>query len=498
MFSLFAFILSAFVVSGGGAPDALQVAVDWFAGFTGHTDGLLMAAAPILAAVPGVVQKTEPEPTPAASGDGVAFEPDAIRAIVREVMGEAIGELRQAPAQGGTNPIVEVAGSDVQNRTRVIGDVVPNWQRRAVALLNLMAARKVGDERVIAQASRRLTELNEAVTPQLIEAERKMTRDILGRRFTGMDLERAMSTLTDGAGGFAVPTPMAAEIYNVTEEHGLGRQYSRSVPVMNKSLDLTSIGTKPTVYWAAELADFTESNPVLVQEALTPSKLTALMSWSRELDEDEAVALLPVRITLIGEGFAEQEDLAFFQGDGSTYGSTLGLLKTTGQVTVTQTATQTTQASVSLAYMKQLRDALTLRRRRGASYFMHPDIKSLLETEAFGTAATNLPGITRAANGEMDRIWGYPVVMSEDMPATAAAAEEYVVFGNPRDYVMRGEKGGITIQTSTEGVINDGSNLVTFNAIQNDGVILAARERIAFAIPDAFQASFAVLKTAAS
>jgi HK97 family phage major capsid protein len=428
------------------------------------------------------------------AGDGVEYDQKAIEVTVREAVRAALGEIRKAEAPKADSAIEKVAGA-----TRVIGDVTPDWQRRAVALFNFLTAQAEGNYDKAERFRSRMTELQRAVTPQLLASERATAEDILGRAgIKGLAAQRTMSTLSDAAGNYAVPVPMAAEIYVVVEQHGIARQNSRPVTVVNKSLDLQSIATKIVAYWKAELALFTPADLALGTADLEPSKLTALTSWSNELTEDEQVPLLPYRIQSIGEAFAEQEDLAFFQGDGSTYGTTVGLLQLANAVGVTQAGGETTQASVSLTYMQQLRDQVTLARRNGARFFMHPDILSLIEVEAFGTAATNHPGITVDANGEVSRIWTYPYTLSEDMPATATAAEPYVVFGNPSRYCLRGEKGGLQIAASREGIISDASNDVIMNALQQDATILVARERIAFAVPGAFEASFSILTTAAA
>jgi HK97 family phage major capsid protein len=496
LFALFAMLVAAFVVTGIGAPDALTLCVDWFQGFTGHTDGLLMAAAPIVAAVgsTGGDGDTETATPVVPAGDGVEYDQKAIEVTVREAVRAALGEIRKTEAPKEDSAIAKIAGA-----TRVIADRTPNWQRRAVALMNVLSATAQRDPDKIERFTARLRELQRAVTPQLQAAERAVAEDILkDAGFKGLAIQRTMSTLSDGAGAYDVPIPMAAEIYVVVEQHSIARANSRPIQVVNKSLDLTSIATKMVAYWKAELALYTAADLVLGTASLEPSKLTGLTSWSNELTEDEQVALLPYRIQSIGEAFALQEDLAFFLGDGSTYGSTVGLLNLANAVGVTQAGGETTHASASLAYLRQMRDQVTIARRTGSAYYMHPDILSIIEVEGSGTASTNLAGFTVDSNGEIARIWGYPYVLSEDMPATAAAGEPYVIFGNPSQYVLRGEKGGVQMATSREGVISDAGGAILLNALQQDATILVARERIAFAVPGAFEASFSLLTTAAA
>lgn len=433
----------------------------------------------------------------------VEFDEATLDRIVDKLVDREIE--RQAPVQ---TPNQDKARELAPKSEITVGEERTRpWDKRAVTIFNAVAAQAEGAIHDFRTLTKEVVRMEQEMGSVQREAERKIAEEILRNArtpsapngYTGLHLQRAMDTLTGAAGGFAVPTPLAAELFVIIEQGAVARAHSRPLPMTSKSIQLSSVATKPTVYWTAEEADFTESDMVLSQATFSPYKLTALTSWTRELDEDQAIALLPVRVALIGEGFAEKEDLAFFQGDGtSTYGNVTGLLNLASANTVTMASTKDAHTDATFADLRALRDSVSLRKRRDAVYFMHPDILSFFEGLANGTASTDHPAIVRDGNGDITRIWGHRVVQVEDMPATAGADAPFVAFGAPSRYALRGQRAGFEISTSDQGVINNGSGAVTFNAIQNDGVILSARQRIGYVVPVGFQSAFGILSTAAS
>lgn len=516
-------VLACILVAAGLAPDVvgaspLSLSIDWFDGFTGHIDGLAAVGAAIAS---GPLASTKQKPKgenvdrsdeddedagdPVDESDSGVTRTELNQMIADATRGVVAEELRSVLETNRTETrtaLAEVLRPTPRDLARVVGPRTPHYRQRFLALMGLQAARGAEDQNASAVLERKLKDLNGEITDEMRYDEYMIARNHIETTlgWKGERLERTMSTLTDGAGAYAVPLPIAAEIFVVIEEVGVARRNSRAVQVVHKSLALNSVGTKITAYWTAENATYTASDPALERALLTPYKLTALTSWSHELDEDEAQALLPLRIELIGEAMAEKEDIAFFNGDGTTtYGSITGLLNLSSAVAVVQGAGDTAHTDITMAKLRAMKYAVSLKRRRGAKYYMNPAILDIIEGLEYDQAASNLPGITRNSAGEITRIWGHEYELSEDMPATAGADTPYVVFGNAMRYTLRGEKAGMSIETTRVGVIhNSGNGQVTYNALTQDGTILAARQRVTYGVPDAFEESFAVLKTAAA
>ena len=68
----------------------------------------------------------------------------------------------------------------------------------------------------------------------------------------GYDYRNAQEVGTDTAGGFSVPTPLAAEIIRLIEEYGVFRQFSRNMPMSAMTLDVPKRTTGLTIYYPGE------------------------------------------------------------------------------------------------------------------------------------------------------------------------------------------------------------------------------------------------------
>lgn len=327
---------------------------------------------------------------------------------------------------------------------------------------------------------------------QFIECTPSYRKQI--QRNAKMSYIRTLGIGTTGEGQTLLPKPFLAEIAVIIEERGVARNLFRGIPMTSDSLDLDKIATKPSAGWVDEKGLISESDPAFGEGSLDAKKLGAVTSWSMELQEDSAYAFIPVIAELFAEAILEKEDDAGFVGDGTaTHGGFTGILNLSGASTLTLTSGNTTDADMTLDNLRKLRDQLSLAKRRGAVFVMHPDQESNLE----GKKTSDGEYIYRrpADQSAPGSLWGHPVILSESMPASAAAGEKLVAFGNPV-YMLMGMRRGLQATQSTDGVLSDASNNVTFNAFQQDGVLWKTTERIAFQAQ--LEDAFANLQTAAS
>lgn len=375
-------------------------------------------------------------------------------------------------------------------KIEVVGERKPNYIPRAVAYMSYMHAVQNRETSAAEKARARLLTLNGEVTDSMLAAEDKEARNILtqgglkpNRIETYM---RAMSTLTDSAGGFTIPKPIFAQIFVTMDDYGIARRFGNVFNMTSKTLDLASIATAPTVGWVGELARKPESDGVFARRILTAYKLAGVMSWSDELEEDQIVELLPTWLELLAINAASKEDQAFLLGDGTaTYGNHTGIR---GIVTVGNTVT----SALTTANLLNVRNKVKTSEQRNARWFMHPTIEQAILTEQAGLDAKNLaPVIVDNQRGRIASIWGFPVELSDLMP-TAGAGNTLVLFGNPNN-VMVGIRKPFEFVTSREGVISDAAGVVTFNALTQNGTILVAEESVALGVPNAFVNGFARL-----
>jgi HK97 family phage major capsid protein len=392
--------------------------------------------------------------------------------------------------------IVEPATGDPGSVS--VEDVVQPWVKRSILTLHTLTAQARGSDKFELFA-RQLNEARKNLNQRQVQAERAEAIEIIKKsRLSRGQQIRLMSTLTAGAGGALLPAPFLAELFVIIEERGLARRTFRPIPMVSKTLDLSTVATKPVAVWATEGSNATSTEAVFGEGQLSAEKLTGLAPWTSELEEDSAIALIPVLQELIAESIFEKEDAAGFKGDGSsTYGNFTGLVNA-ATAGVTMDAGKTAFDDLDAEDLRAVRDAVSLARRRGAEWFMHPDIISVVEglKDLQGRYIYRGPGDNRPAT-----LWGYPIANNgegiESMPdlTESGASKKFICFGNPKRMLM-GQRRELDLLVSREGILNSAANNISFNALQADGAIIRLTERVAFKLP--LGDSFSFLKTAAA
>jgi len=256
---------------------------------------------------------------------------------------------------------------------------------------------------------------------------------------------------------------------------------------------------KVVAYWTDEGANIEASDLQLDEEDLTNKGLKGITSWTRELQEDMAISLLPAVQEQFAESIAEKEDQAGLLGDGTaTYGGFTGLLNLSNANTVTAAGGNTTATSaVTEDNLRAMRDDLSEARKMNAVFIMSDTIKSLVAKIEDGNGNRIFHETIDGA--EPDRLLGYPIEVSEVMPdaTDVSAGDPFVIFGNPQRALL-GQRRGVTADVSEEAVIQDTNGDIVYNAFQAEGSLLRISERVGFKVPSAWEDSFSILETASS
>jgi len=315
--------------------------------------------------------------------------------------------------------------------------------------------------------------------------------------------QRTMSTLSDVAGGYLVPEPMMAELLYFMEQYGYARRFFRTVNMTSDTLEWAKLGTKPVAAWYGELERIDPSDMTFGEGGLSSAKLAGITSWSREMEEDALVALLPVYIQLMGEAMAQKEDLAAFLGDGTaTYGGQRGIFDLTGagEATVyTLPSGKTSSAQVILEYLIAAKNSISKARRRNAKWLLPESVITALVSLKRNNEANNFVLLDPNSDVGIARLLGYPVLDAEGVEdaffPTDAAGTVFGAFGDFNRSIF-GVRRGFTVETTREGVLNNAAGAVTLNALQQDAVIAKVTERVAIGHPQ--PDAYVLLKTAAS
>ena len=322
--------------------------------------------------------------------------------------------------------------------------------------------------------------------PSLVGKRKELSsrlRDITKALLSGDDAKLKELT-SDATGspfaGYTVDSELSAEIRHLILEYGVARREMTAIPLSKGSYKANNLATDVTVYWVDEGAVVSSTQAVLGQEELTLKKLGAIVTLTSELLEDTEIDFISFLASRVAEGFARAEDLAFFQGDGtSTYGSFTGLLIATDVNEVTLAGS--TFASMDADDLLDMVDATPSGALANAKFYYHRTIKSIirkLKAATTGEYIYQLPSQSGPAT-----VWGYPEVLVEAMPGITdtAADTSFVLFGDLRKACILGFKSsGLVASRFNAGTVRNVANNADINLITTDREAVRWTERTGY------------------
>ena len=128
-------------------------------------------------------------------------------------------------------------------------------------------------------------------------------------------LSRAQTEGTDTAGGVLVPVEVYPDVMRIVAEESIIRKIARVVPMASDKMTVPTVSTGPTVYWPGEATAPSESATTFLSTAnsqLDTSTMAAFTTVSKELSEDDLVAIETVIAELFGEAMAKEENAQAF------------------------------------------------------------------------------------------------------------------------------------------------------------------------------------------
>ena len=280
-------------------------------------------------------------------------------------------------------------------------------------------------------------------------------------------------------GGYVVDAELDAEIRHLITEYGVARREMTVHELTKNTYKVNELATDLTVAWAdTETASLLSTQFVLGQGTLSIKRLYAIVTMTNTLLEDSEIDLLSFTAERVAEGMAEEEDKAFFKGDGtSTYGSYTGLLENSSLNEVTMAGT--TFASIDADDLIDMVDATPAGAHKNAKFYMHRTILSYIRK--LKDSQNQYIYQTPSEKGPAT-IWGYPVVLVEAMPSKTdtAAATSFVLFGDLKKGAVFGYKGGIRAEMFRAGTVRNVANDADINLITSDRTAVRFIERVGY------------------
>lgn len=374
--------------------------------------------------------------------------------------GDEDGDAEQAEIEKGIKSLLAKATSEIKES---LSTEIKDYLKEQHAL----SSQKSGIYNPAVQAKRK--ELN------------TFMRDFTKALLTGNEAKvKEMSTDATGSpyAGYTVDSELSAEIRHLMTEYGVARREMMGVQLTKNSYKANDLATDITVYWVDEGAVILSTQAVLGQEELSLKKLGAIVTMTAELLEDTEIDFVSFIGSRVAENFARAEDLAFFDGDGtSTYGSFTGLLRASDVNEVTMVGT--TFASMDADDLLDMVDATPQGAHANAKFYMHRTIMSIVRKlkDSQGAYIYQAP-----SDGGPMTVWGYPVVLVEAMPAkTATSADKsFVLFGDLKKACILGYKGGMKMNRFNAGSVRNVANNADLNLITTDREAIRWTTRVGY------------------
>lgn len=277
-----------------------------------------------------------------------------------------------------------------------------------------------------------------------------------------------LSGLTDAAGGFTIPRPMAEMMIQLLRSRVAVRASgARSVPMPAGDLRNAKQLTGATASYGAELAATAASGQTFGAVDLGFKKLSALVPVSNSLLRQSSMNMAMVVRDDLLKVMALREDLAFLRNDG-TGGNPRGLVSWC-PVGNAQTAIAATAAAAEAAI------------RRAVSLVEDANVAMVSPGWIMRASAKNWLGGLRDAVGnrvfpsidDNGTLRGFPIRLSSQIPTNLGGGtnETEVIFAD-FDEIMIGDAASITLAMSTEAAVVTGG--VTVSAFQTDQTVFRA------------------------
>lgn len=335
-----------------------------------------------------------------------------------------------------------------REQPRIAADDVAPGESRTTDMRDLEA------EKPFANLGEQLQAVHQAAQPSIIAASAIDKRllammEVELRAASGMntviDSEGAFPIQTDFAGSIMESAATAGEILSRVDTFGIGPQSNSAKWV---DIDETSIATTVfggiQVYYAAEAASVTKSQPVIKERELALKKLFGVAyATSESLEDTTFISELYNRgFSLAIQRKAEGDVVA---GDGA--GKPLGIINDANRGLVT-VAKETGQKPDSILYKNLARMWTRQLNKTASSWLMHPDMAEELLFMEFPIGTGGVPVFLPpggASQSGLSTLFGRPILETDHCSAVGTKGD--IVLSDLKDYLFI-TKGGVRSETS--------------------------------------------------
>lgn len=247
---------------------------------------------------------------------------------------------------------------------------------------------------------------------------------------------------TDSLGGFLVPDEFRKELVMALNEQNVIRGLATAFTTVSGVMTIPVNSAHGSASWKAEEAAYATSDETFAEVTLNAYKATALIKVTEELLNDAAFPVESFIAQEFGRRLGKLEEEAFIYGDGSS--------KPTGVVQGSTLGTTATATNAIVAdELTDLYHSLGRAYRANATWVMKDSTVKIIRKLKTGVSSDNTylwqAGLK---DGEPDRLFGRPVVVSEFMPAATTGLKP-VIFGDLSYYYI-GDRQSMSMQRLNE------------------------------------------------
>jgi len=245
---------------------------------------------------------------------------------------------------------------------------------------------------------------------------------------------------TPAAGGYLVPEEFANMIVEDRRDATIMRQLATVIPVSTDSFHLPTLASRPKTFWRSEAAVKNTSTAQFGEIVLTPYSIASIVPLSNELVADASLgtggSIVSMIAGLMGTALAEEEDKAFWTGNGS--GKPTGIDNYSFQ-TLTASASDASRADTLIQALYKLPQGY----RGNAVVVANKNTWAKIATLKDTTDQYLLTGL---ANAPTQTLRGRPIYEQNDI------ADGKAFIGDFRDYYIA-DRQGVTVDVSTEATV---------------------------------------------
>jgi HK97 family phage major capsid protein len=215
-----------------------------------------------------------------------------------------------------------------------------------------------------------------AVDPDELRAARERAGEFCKALLEGSLVRKALEEGTGSAGGFAVPTDFARDVYAIATGASVMLPIATRINMQTNVVNLVSLTQDWTLVWLAEADSITEGEPVFARPILTAKKVASRFNLSNELLRDNQIDLLQKAADRWLGKFGREIDRVIFMGDttASPDEPANGILVDSGVSAVTLPSGATGFDSMSPDHLLDLIDAVDPRDAEEGRFYMHPSV----------------------------------------------------------------------------------------------------------------------------